>query len=103
MDTYLIGLPYPSEMNHWEGQTFHARLFEQAGIPYDARKWHSGWSKDNIRMHDWKLQCSEQQLTFMSLSRGIVIKENLTKKFRASGLAKLTIDEKLALGLQWDA
>lgn len=51
------------------------------------------------REHFWYVTCTEEQLVVLMLSCGASVSANLTEDNRRSGLAKLTADEKEALGL----
>lgn len=95
---YLINLEYPSEKAHHVAQSIHRLMLQQVGI--ENFKWYMGTGSmtPNVRIHQWAVECTAPQLTALILM-GATIVENLTEKNRASGLKKLTDEEKEALGV----
>lgn len=95
MNKYSVLMPCPEGTEYRDGQLQHMQEFRRAGIPYDNYKWTMGQGYK----HQWTLTCSEEQLTVLALAAGATVVENLTQRHRQTGLAKLTFDEKQALGL----
>jgi len=95
MNTYIISIVAKKGSSHTEGQAFCSAMMTNAGIHWDDKIWIMGRGRDE---HHWKIKCTEEQLTLMVL-KGAKVEKNVTKEARESGLAKLTEDEKEALGL----
>lgn len=84
--------------DHFDSQTSNSVLLSRAGISYQDRTCICASSSSKGRYHEWRIKCTEEQLSVLVLSGAIIIR-NLTEQYKTEGLAKLTDDEKEALGL----
>lgn len=95
MNKYQVKIPYlTTNIGHYESQDVHMDCFRNAGI----RNYR--WYMSQHLAHNWEISCTHEQLVFLCLSTGAVVQRNLTEEYRVSGLAKLSIDEKEALGIK---
>ena len=95
MNTYIISITAKKGSTHTQGQSASSAMLNDAGIYWDDKRWVM-WREAGE--HHWRVRCTEEQLTLLVL-KGAKLEKNITKEARESGLAKLTEDEKEALGL----
>lgn len=62
-------------------------------------QWVSGTHASGVDYHSWKIECTEEQLSYLVMSCGAKMEFNLTEQARNSGMKKLNQDEIDALGL----
>ncbi len=101
MNRYLIYAIYPQGPVDRQSQELHKAQFIQAGLGYTDYVWSHGEGNASEERQYWNVKCTEEQLTMLRLMN-FHIASNLTKNFRKEGLAKLTGDEKEALGLGFE-
>lgn len=92
MTTYIVSIS--QGYGHVQGQSSSMGILDKTGVDWNHRKWVMGRGYE----HRWRIVCTEEQLTLLVL-KGFTVEKNITKEAKESGLAKLTEDEKEALGL----
>jgi hypothetical protein len=76
MNKYQVVIPYTG-IDHWQAQTYQMKKFNEAGIAYQNYKWTMGSHKNGFDLHDWEIKCTEEQLSFLVLSCGAYLRQNL--------------------------
>ncbi len=95
MNTYIISFTVEKGSTHTHGQSETSKIINDTGVDWRNKRWVMGQGSEE---QHWRVKCDEEQLTLLVLKGGKVVK-NITELARASGLAKLTDDEKEALGI----
>lgn len=93
-NTYIVSFTVKEGSSHTKGQNETQHILNVVGVDWRNRKWAMGQGNE----HHWKIKCTEEKLILLVLKGG-KIERNITAEARITGLAKLTEDEKEALGL----